>query len=405
MLNFRSRCAGGVLSIIYSNSRKLIIDMKQFVIPVLLAFAAGPLLTGCSSYGQADSPKVDTLQLPVVTLVAKDTVLQTAYVADIQAVRNIEVRARVKGFLQDIYVDEGAQVRKGQPLFKINDEEFKVALSKAKAALANAMADAKATEVEVDRVKLLVDRNVVSASELEVAKAKLAADRASIDEERTAVQSAENHLSWTQIRAPFDGMIDRIPLKPGSLIDEGTLLTSLSDISSMYAYFSRPENEYLQYARARENARQMSSDSVKLVLADGSNYGFRGKIETLEAEIEQNTGSIDFRARFPNPQKLLRHGASGKLYLATRAGNVLLVPQKSVFDIQDKSYVYLLDKDNKLHMHSFVPLTRFSHYYIVKEGLKADDRILYEGVQRVKDGMTIRPKAVGADGAVALNHP
>jgi membrane fusion protein (multidrug efflux system) len=379
--------------------------MKHYISIGLLVVVVAFIETGCASYGAPDKIKEDTLQLPVMTLAGKDTVLQTAYVADIQAVKNIEVRARVKGFLQEIFVDEGKPVTKGQLLFKINDEEFKVSLSRAKAALANAIADAKSSEVEVGRVKLLVDKNVISASELEVAKSKLAADLASIEEARTSVQSAENHLSYTSVRAPFDGIVDRIPLKGGSLIDEGTLLTSLSDISSMYAYFSRPENEYLQYERTRQASGQLNSDSVRLVLADGSNYSHKGKIETLEAEIEQNTGSIDFRARFPNPQKLLRHGASGKLFLSTKAGNVILVPQKSVFDIQDKSYVYLVDKDNKLHMHSFVPLTRFSHYYIVKEGLKADDRILYEGVQRVKDGMTINPKPVTGDGTVAINRP
>ena len=376
---------------------------KHISIAGVLAVAAVLLQTGCSSYGQPERMKEDTLQLPVVTLTGKDTVLQTAYVADIQAVKNVEIRARVKGFLEAIYVDEGKPVRKGQLLFKINDEEYKVALSKAKAALTNAMADARSTELEVDRVRLLVDRNVITPSELEVAKAKLAADKASIEEAQSSVQSAENHLSYTSVRAPFDGIIDRIPLKAGSLIDEGNLLTSLSDISSMYAYFSRPENEYLQYERTRQLAGAESSDDVKLVLADGSDYAYPGKIETVEAEIEQNTGSIDFRARFPNPRKLLRHGATGKLFLSTKAGNVLLVPQKSVFDIQDKYYVYVLDANNKLHMQSFVPLTRFSHYYIVREGLKADDRILYEGAQRVKDGMVIKPKPVNADGVVAMN--
>jgi len=367
---------------------------KNIWMAAVLAAITAIVQTGCSSYGQPEKIKEDTLQLPVVTLRAKDTVLQTAYVADIQAVKNIEIRARVKGFLEAIYVDEGKPVRKGQLLFKISDEEYKVALSKARAALTNAIANARSTELEMDRVKLLVDRNVVAASELEVAKSRLAAGQAGIEEERASVKNAENHLFYTAVRAPFDGILDRIPLKAGSLIDEGTLLSSLSDISSMYAYFSRPENEYLQYERTRKVATGEGNEEVRLVLADGSSYPYPGKIETVEGEIEQNTGSIDFRARFPNPRQLLRHGASGKLFLSAKADSVLLVPQKSVFDIQDKSYVYVLDKDNKLHMRSFVPLTRFAHYYIVKEGLHADDRILYEGTQRVKDGMMIQPRTI-----------
>ncbi|HEY4208340.1 MAG TPA: efflux RND transporter periplasmic adaptor subunit, partial [Puia sp.] len=336
----------------------------------------------------------------VITLACKDTVLQTAYVADMQAIRNIEIRARVKGFLEGIYIDEGRLVKKGQLLFKINADEYNTALSKARAALQNAEAAARASQLEVERVQLLVDKNVVAPSELEVAKARFAAEKANIEEARSSVTSAEHHLSYCSIRAPFDGLIDRIPLKAGSLIDEGALLTSLSDISAMYAYFSFPENEYLQYQRTRHLAGRdahdnqvLSSNEVKLVLADGSNYPYSGVIETVEGEIERTTGSIDFRARFPNPQQLLRHGATARLFISTRADNALLVPQRSVFDIQDKSYVYIVDKDNKLHMQSFEPLTRFSHYYIVKQGLQPSERILYEGAQNVQDGMVIKPRA------------
>ncbi|HEY6902230.1 MAG TPA: efflux RND transporter periplasmic adaptor subunit [Puia sp.] len=380
--------------------------------------------TACTSYGQPERPNADTLQLPVLTLQERDTLLQTAYVADIQAVKNVEIRTRVKGFLETIFVDEGKLVKKGAPLFKINDEEYKVSLSKAKAVLSNAIAAAKSSEVEVGRVQLLVNKQVVAASELEVAQAKLAADKANIDEAQAAVKSAENHVSYTLIRAPFDGLIDRIPLKAGSLIDEGALLTTLSDISSMYAYFSIPENEYLQYERSRrgnpgsqntnpggpnpDNHNTASgnphtstvdsrSNEVKLILADGSPYYYSGKIETVEGEIEQNTGSIDYRARFPNPQQLLRHGATGKLYISNKIEKVLLVPQQSVFDIQDKNYVYIVNKDNTLKMRSFVPLTRIAGCYIVREGLHADEKILCEGAQNVREGMTIHPRPVTAD--------
>ncbi|MEN0055403.1 MAG: efflux RND transporter periplasmic adaptor subunit [Mucilaginibacter sp.] len=358
-----------------------------------LAIAMGFSIAGCVSKASDNSSQEEPLQLPVVTLNTRDTVVSTAYVADIQAIKNIEIRTRVRGFLEKIYVDEGQQVKKGQLLFKLNDEEFKNMLSKARAALSNATADAKATALEVDRVKLLVSKKVISASELEVAEAKLHADKATIEEAQTAVQSAEAHMAYTSIHAPFDGIINRIPLKAGSLIDEGMLLTNLSDISSMYAYFSFPENEYLKYERTKKAADD-SASKVKLVLADGSNYPYTGNIETVEGEIEQSTGSIDFRARFPNPQKLLRHGATGKIFLTNRADNVVLVPQQAVFDIQDKSYVYLVDGQNKLHMKAFTPLLRLSHSYIVKDGLKAGDKILYEGVQNARDGMVIKPEQV-----------
>ncbi len=357
----------------------------------LAVVAAAFLLASCSSKDKNNEAQ-DTLEMPVLTIKTQDTTLQTAYVADIQALRNVEVRSRLKGFLEKIFVDEGKPVTKGQILFKINDEEYRLALSRAKAMLGNAEADAVATRLEVDRVKMLVNKNVLAASELQVAQSKLKADEATIAEARANVQSAQTHIAYTTIRAPFDGIIDRIPLKGGSLIDEGTLLTSISDISSIYAYFSFPENEYLKYQRILNSGEQEEgANTVKLVLADGSSYAHSGTIETIEGEIEQTTGSISLRAKFPNPHKLLRHGASGKIYITSEMDNAIMIPQKSVFEVQDKSYVYLVGPDNKLKMHSFVPLTRFSQYYIVKEGLKAGDKILFEGAQNARDGMVIKP--------------
>ncbi|RYE28788.1 MAG: efflux RND transporter periplasmic adaptor subunit, partial [Sphingobacteriaceae bacterium] len=358
--------------------------IKNYYLIYTMCLAIALSAAACTSKNTQKTEEV--LQLPVLTLSEKDTVLQTPYVADIQALRNVEIRARLKGFLEKIYVDEGMPVKKGQLLFKVNDEEYQVALSRAKAELSNAKADAIATRVEVGRVRMLVNKNVISASELDVAKSKLSADQATIDEASANVQNARNRIAYTSIKAPFDGIIDRIPLKAGSLVDEGTLLTSISDINSVYAYFSFPENEYLKYQRTKNSLQQEGNNVVKLVLSDGSHYAYSGNIETIEGEIEQTTGSIDLRAKFPNPHKLLRHGASGKVYIPTKIDHAVMVPQKSVFEIQDKSYVYLVDGQNKLHMKSFTPLTRFSDYYIVKSGLKTGDKILFEGAQNARDG-------------------
>jgi RND family efflux transporter MFP subunit len=367
---------------------------------LLMAIAAGSFITSCVSDGQTKDTTEEVAQFPVITLDTKDTILKSTYVADIQAVKNIEIRSRVKGFLEKIYVDEGKAVSAGQPLFKLNDQEFKVMLSRAQAALSNAQAAARATELEVERVKLLVDKKVISKSELDVAIAKLNGDKASIEEAKSEVQSAKNHIAYTLIRAPFNGVINRIPLKAGSLVDEGALLTSLSDISSMFAYFSFPENEYLQYERTKNTSPDKGNNEVKLALSDGSEYSHPGNIETVDGQIEQTTGSIDFRARFPNPKKLLKHGATGRIYIEHKADDVILVPQQSVFNIQDKNYVYIVDAANKLRMKEFTPSTRLSHFYVVKEGLKAGDRILFEGAQSARDGMIIKPKQVSAEKAM-----
>lgn len=349
-----------------------------------------------SSKETADT-SAEVQELPVTELKTSKTELFREYVGDVHAVKNVELYARVKGYLEQIYVDEGKEVRKGQVLFRINNEEYTAELSKAKANLQSAIAEAKAIEVEVGRVKILVDKKVVSKTELEVAQARSAAVHARIEEARSAQSNAALRLSHTTIKAPFDGVVDRIPLKVGSLIDEGTLLTTVSDVSSVFTYFNVSENEYLEYVKTR-GLNTAEHRTVDLMLADGSFFSQKGKIETMEGEFDEGTGSIAFRARFANPTKLLKHGSTGTVRLSNTIDDALLVPQKAVFEIQDKSFVYVVGKDNQVKMQSFVPRTRYSHYYIVQSGLAPGDKIVYEGVQTLKDGAKIAPKLVSGDG-------
>lgn len=365
---------------------------------ILMAVA----LTACTAKGEADN-KDTRSELPVIKLSQKDTVLYRDYVTDIQAVKNVEIRARVQGFLEKIYVDEGQTVRKGQLLFQVNDREFVTELAKAKANVTSAIAEAKSAEVELGRTKILVDKNVVTKSDLDLAEAKLKAANAKVEEAKAEQTNAETKLSYTKIVSPFDGVIDRIPLKTGSLVDHGALLTTISDNHEVYAYFNVSENEYLQYQKKLRKDPQALNDVIQLILSDGSKYPYKGRIETLDGEFDDATGSIAFRARFDNPEKLLKHGASGKVRLTTQEENVIMIPQKSVFEIQDKNYVFLLDKNNVAHMHSFVPKTRIEQYYIMQSGLQAGDVIIYEGVQNVRDGAVIKPLLTNADSLIAKN--
>lgn len=373
--------------------------MKNILGWSLLALSVG--LAGCNADSQTDRPEANEKVLPVTRIAARDTVLLHEYVGDVQAVRNVEIRARVPGFLDKIYVDEGQVVRKGQRLFGINDEEYRAELAKAKANLQSAIAEAKTAELELDRVRLLVDKKVISKSELEVAKSKLNAALARIEESRSAQANASIRLSYADVRAPFDGIIDRLPLKTGSLVEEGTLLTSVSDNRDVYTYFNVSEGEYLEYVKTRQEHPNRQDREVSLVLADGSTYPHPGKIETMDGEFDASTGSIAFRARFPNPDKLLKHGATGTIRLANRIAGALIVPQKAVFEIQDKNYVYVVDDNNRVTMKNFVPKARFSHFYIVESGLKPGERIVYEGLQNVKEGLRIVPHAVTLDSLLA----
>lgn len=335
--------------------------------------------------------------LPVTNVLMKDTNLYREYVADIQAVQNVELRARVQGFLERIYVDEGQVVRKGQTLFKINDEEYRAELAKATANLESANAEAKAVELEVDRLKVMVDKKVISETELSVAEARLKAVKARIEQSRWAKSNAALHLSYTTVRAPFHGIIDRIPFKVGSLIDHGTLLTTVSDISEVFVYFNVSEGEYLEYVKSTVAESKGRNHLVSLVLADGSLYPFNGSVETMGGEFQASTGSISFRARFPNPNSILKHGATGKIRLSNTVSDAIMIPQKAAFEIQDKTFVYVVDSANQVRMRNFVPKARFSHYYIVESGLKSGERIVFEGIQQIRDGMRIIPRQVSVD--------
>lgn len=357
---------------------------------VLLAVAGSLLVTGCSSEKNKSHISVEQ-ELPVLQIDARDTLLRRTYVANINAYQNVELRAKVAGFLEKIFVDEGRFVKKGEPLFALNDAEYKVQLSEASAFLASTKAEVKMAEVELARVEGLVKKNIVTKSELDLAQAKLNAAQAKVQEAVAREEKANIGLSQTLIRAPFSGVIDRIPHKIGSLIEEGTLLTTLSDVHSMHVYFKVSENEYLQFIKnggMKENAGQQ----IKLQLSDRTDYPYAGKIETMDGEIEKETGSIAFRASFPNPDKLLKHGASGKIILNSTVDDAILIPQRSVFEIQDKNYVFVLNNENKVSMRSIEPDTRLEDLILVKSGLQDGDRIVYEGVQNIKEGNTIKPR-------------
>lgn len=369
--------------------------MKNFKWPFLLLISI--FTYGCASKSETVSNTKDSiLTIPVTELRPQKTELHREYVGDIHALRNVEIYARVKGYLEEVYVDEGKEVKKGQTLFRINNEEYEAQLAKAKATLQSAIAEAKGAELELKRVKMLVEKNVITKTEVEVAEAKLAAVNAKIEEAKSEKSNAAIQLAHTVIKAPFDGVIDRLPHKMGSLIDEGTLLTTLSDTKMVYAYFNVSENEYLEYVKARGKADTKNA-IVELELADGSFFKHKGNIETMEGAFDEGTGSIAFRARFANPEKLLKHGSTGTIRLTNTVDNAILIPQKAAFEIQDKNFVYVLGKDNKIKTRSFVPQSRLSTFYVVKSGLEPGETIVYEGLQSLRDGATINPKTVSID--------
>jgi membrane fusion protein (multidrug efflux system) len=238
-----------------------------------------------------------------------------------------------------------------------------------------AQAEATAAEIELQNTKALVEKNVVSKNEQAMAQAKL-------DQARAETALAKIHLSFTEIRAPFDGIIDRLPKKLGSLIDEGELLTTLSDNSRMYAYFNVSEPEYLDY---QTNIKNRGNTQVNLLLANNQPLKYMGNVETIEGEFNNETGNIAFRANFPNPERLLKNGETGKVLMTMPQKNALLIPQKATYEIQDKKYVFVVGKDNVARSREITISGQMPDLYLVKSGLAETDNVLLEGVQKVKD--------------------
>lgn len=327
--------------------------------------------SGCTTQKAENKEQTSTYAATSPLLI--DTSLTREYVAQIQSFKNIEIRAQEKGFLQQTFVDEGQSVRSGQLLFKIMPKFYEAELSKADA-------EAKAAWIELRNTKLLADKNIVSLNELAMAEARL-------EKARAEQALAKLHLGFTEIRAPFNGTIDRIPKKVGSLIDEGELLTSLSDNSEMYAYFNVSEPEYLDYST---NLEGRGSSKVRLLLANNQLFPQEGNVETIESEFNRETGNIAFRARFANTQRILRNGETGKVRMSVPVRHALVIPQKATYEIQDKLYVFVIDQHNVVKSRNISVSGEFPDLYVVNNGLSAEDKILLEGVQKVKEDEKIK---------------
>ncbi|TAH20768.1 MAG: efflux RND transporter periplasmic adaptor subunit [Cytophagales bacterium] len=349
-----------------------------------------------------DNEQTKTPQrFPITSPIYIDTVNYINYVADIQALKNVEIRARVKGYIEKIHIDEGQKVQRGQVLFSISNQEYKEEVLTANAMLKSAIAEAKTAELNLENVKLLVSKSTVSKTEQDMAEAKLDALLAKIEEATSHKATAELRLSYTEIKAPFDGIIDRIPYKMGSLIDEGSLLTTLSDNKEIFAYFHISEKEYLDFSNGILRDYSDDDSDVTLILANDTEHPHDGSIETIGGEFDNSVGSITFRARFPNPERILKHGASGKVKIRQNLKKVLVIPQKATFEIQEKIYVFVIDKDNKVKMKSFIPKLRIPHLYVVEAGLNDSDRIIYEGIQDVKEGMIVETDMISQKNIIA----
>ncbi|MBL0310438.1 MAG: efflux RND transporter periplasmic adaptor subunit [Bacteroidetes bacterium] len=357
--------------------------MKSVV--MLLSLSTMLVFTSCNNEKHIKEAEAKFL---VTSPVQMDTMIYQDYVCQIHAISHIEIRSQERGYLQNVYVDEGQNVKKGQKMFQIMPLIYEAEMEKAKANVSFA-------EIEYQNTKNLADSNIVSKNELALGKATL-------DKEKAELALAQAHLAFTDIRAPFDGIMDRFYQRLGSLVDEGELLTTLSDNSKMWVYFNVPESEYLDYAsRTAKTGKQQ----VKLRMANGEIFSREGTVETIEADFNNETGNIAFRATFSNPDKILRHGETGTILMPTHLKNAIIIPQKATFDILDKKFVYVLDNNNVLKSKQITIAQEMPHLYVVSSGLDVNDKILLEGLGKVKNNEKIETEFVSFEKALSdLNN-
>lgn len=337
--------------------------------------------TSCQSSEHHAEEKVEFL---VTSPVKMDTVITKEYVCQIHAISHIELRAQERGFLQSIYIDEGQRVKKGQLLFQIMPNLYEAEVLSAKS-------EVQVAEIEVANTQALFDKNVVSKNELAMAKAKL-------NKARAELKLAQTHLDFTEIRAPFDGIIDKFHVRLGSLVDEGELFTNLSDNSTLWVYFNVPESEYLDYM---SDSKKDNATEVRLKMANNKIYNHSGKVETIEADFNNETGNIAFRASFDNQEGLLRHGETGTILLQSPIKNALLIPQKSTFEVLDQKYVFVVDKNNIVRSRNITIGAEIPHLYAVTDGLAEGDKIVLEGLRKINEKDKIKYKFVQPKKAIS----
>lgn len=358
--------------------------------PILFALLSLIIVSSsCKKKKKSEAIETYLVASPMVI----DTTYPSEYVAEIQSLKNVEIRSRTSGYVEKQYVDEGKIVLEGQVLFSISSKLYQHNLQSAKSALRSALAESKSAQIEFENATKLMEKNIISKTEMELMKSRLEAVNAKVDEMNSQVAESERYLSFTQIKAPFSGIINRIPNKNGSLVEEGTLLTSISDNSEMLVYFNVSENVYLDYVESKNSSKPKE---ISMMLANNEEYPYKGFIETVEGEFDKSTGNIAFRARFPNPDLLLKHGSSGKILIENKLKQALVIPQKSTFEIQDNTYAFVLDSENVVRMKRIVPKLRMQNLFVIESGITANDRFIVEGVQLVKDGDKVTPKIISS---------
>ena len=372
--------------------RTTITQLKQAAL-----FAVGvSLLTACGN--SQGGMKLGDSEYAVMTVNATSSEQTTTYPATIQGKQDIEIHPQVSGFIVKLCVDEGATVRKGQALFQIDPTQYKAVYEQAVASVKSAQANLKTVSDTEKNKKMLHEQNIISDFEYQTAMNNTLTAQAALAQAQAALSSAKQNLGFCTVTSPSDGVIGMIPSRVGALVGpSGAALTTVSQIGDMYVYFSMTEKQLLALTKAGGTIKEQLAKmpAVELQLSDGTIYGEKGKIDAVGGVIDQTTGSVSMRALFSNKDNVLRSGGMANVLFPYTIENIIVIPQSSTQEIQDKKFVFIVQPDNTVkHTEVTVSNLNDGKNYLVTSGLKSGDKIVVEGVQQLKDGQQIEPITV-----------
>jgi len=375
--------------------------MNSFIgkkISVLIFFAAMLLLHSCTNSNGKDIQPSESVQAEVLTLERSDATIEQTFPASLQGKENVQIRPQISGYIEKIYVDEGAFVQAGTPLFRINAAAYREQKNFALASLATAKSQLASAQLDLDKYKTLSDNKVVADFQYQKAKTNYENAKAFVKQQQSLVASADVNLGFSIVIAPISGYIGRIPNRLGALVSstDSQPLTTLSQVKEIYAYFSLSESEILKINASRPGANLVeklkSFQDIKLLLADGSQYNQSGKIDMMDGQFDATTGSVTVRASFTNPESLLRTGNTGRVVLKTTVQNVYKIPLLATYEVQDKLFVGKLNSRNKMERVALTDYKKSGDFYLVKTGFKPGDRIIANELATIPENTIITPK-------------
>ncbi|SNQ43333.1 efflux RND transporter periplasmic adaptor subunit [Cellulophaga lytica] len=365
---------------------------KRTISRIIIPMAAFLVIVSCGSKQEQQAPQAPPAPFPVAQLQPKTVTSYAEYPTTIEGIVNSDVRAKTSGYIQKVLVDEGQKVRKGQVLFRLETQSLSQDASAAKARI-------NVAQVEVNKLIPLVEKNIISEVQLETAKANLAQAKANYS-------SVSANIGYATIKSPVDGYVGAINFREGALISpsDPTPLTTVSDISKVYAFFSLNETQYLDFLEKAEgktlNEKLANYPEVSLILANGSTYSEKGKIQTSTGQINPSTGTVSLRAIFNNPNRLITNGNSGKIQIPNTFENAIVVPQQATYEQQGNVMIFKVGEDNKVSTSIIKIKSTVDNLYVVESGLDSKDKIVTTGVGKLKNGVVITPQETSFDDAI-----